>query len=209
MTHINILSDCLILSTLCFVSYNHVSIYMSFRLSIHSYHILNTIQLSIYQPFHSIANKHFKDWELVKFYDGIRIYELKTPSFTEGCSSKGLINFMGKGMIHIVYHHYHPCIVFYPIPHQHYHHVMSVIDIIDNEGWIKYLYDKALIKHNTTRISHPNQAKSMTIRHRKAQLTIPCSSYNTFLTIMDSKHYFWPLHGRWKVNSYILMPPSS
>jgi len=102
MTHINILSDCLILSTLCFVSYNHVSIYMSFRLSIHSYNILNTIQLSIYQPFRSIANKHFKDWELVKFYDGIRIYELKTPSFTEECSSKGLINFMGKGMIHIV-----------------------------------------------------------------------------------------------------------
>ena len=184
-------------------------LYMSFRLSIHSYNILNTIQSSIYQPFHSIANKNFKDWELVKLYDGIRIYELKTPSLTEGCSSKGLINFMGKGMIHIVYHHYHPYIVFHPIPHQHYHHIMYVIDIIDNAGWIKYLYDKALIKHNTTRISHPNQAKLTTIRHRKAQLTIPCSSYITFLTIMESKHHLWPLHGRWKVNSYTLMPPSS
>jgi hypothetical protein len=186
-------------------------LYISFRLFIHSYNILNTIQPSICQPFHFVANKNFKDWDLVKFYDGIRIYEFKNPSLTEGCSSKGIINFMGRGIFHIDYHHYHPYIFFHPLyhHHHHYHHILSVIDVIDNEGWIKYLYDKAFLKHNTRRLSHPNQANSTSIRHRKAQLTIPCSSYITFLTIMESKHHFWPMHGRWKVNSYILMQPSS
>ena len=78
----------------------------------------------------------------------------------------------------------------------------------DQPWWYKYLYEDDYLNHNNSRRSHYHTnitTISNNSRYRKAQLSLLYSSYDTFLTMMNTninRHQLWPLNGKWKVGRY-------